>query len=589
MPGEVSNNFRTLPSPEFVVAYMDLSGGLNTKLDTHALDRNMLASSINMWPAYNKSLAKRPGTTPAITTLGTTGLAGVGTTIVNTSWTVSGTDSSVLLVQNGIHLAYAAVGASAWTPITTAMGAGAKRIHVAQIYDPLTGAPVCFICNGVDQPWIWQGPGFNTLTQTSVANGLPVNQSGTIGITPRFCLVWNGTLLYAGEPTSPSAVYISNAWFPQAFTQSSTSLSTPYPGSYQPYLIGWDDGIAGGSITGLANLQGVVIVCKNAAIYRGQFVNTYGTAYAIAWQYVSSSRGFVAPESIVVFDTYICGLSFDGVYYCDGYSMQQISADVPTFFDGSLTGFPAICLVKNTAVGARFGTRYLIFYDRGIPTVPGVASGYPTSGLWFDFAKPTASGLPAVGEMQGTSNVTLANAWAVAGMATVAGPNDTGLVVWNDPTQDRVGFFGIGFADFTLAITASLAGKADMMPEVASPGEAGAAISSKHISRAYINIATPLGNPLQFSASILTDLQNATLISASTPSSSSSGLVWGTGSWGIGTWGGSANQTAYYALGFSPNQSADGLIIQFTLSESSTQEWLLLGYELEASARMPNL
>jgi hypothetical protein len=191
--------------------------------------------------------------------------------------------------------------------------------------------------------------------------------------------------------------------------------------------------------------------------------------------------------------------------------------------------------------------------------------------------------------MQGISNITAANAWAVAGMATVAGPNDSGLVVWNDPTQDRVGYFGLGYADFGLAITTFLAGPADMIPEVASPGSNAAGISAKHVNRAYINVATPPGNPLQFNASIVTDQLISTLVSGFTPPVSSSGLIWGTGSWGINTWGGSSNSTIYYAIGFSPAQSADGYIIQFTLSESSTQEWLLLGYELEVSARMPNL
>ena len=52
------------------------------------------------------------------------------------------------------------------------------------------------------------------------------------------------------------------------------------------------------------------------------------------WRYDAThhteERGMVAPESIAGFDTYIVFLSNDGVYYTDGYQIQQISANVPT-------------------------------------------------------------------------------------------------------------------------------------------------------------------------------------------------------------------------------------------------------------------
>ena len=80
---EPSKNLKGVPQPPLWVEYADPSGGLNTKRDVHALDRNMLAVSINGWPAYDNVVAKRPASAYYINaTNGATGLGGAGTTIV---------------------------------------------------------------------------------------------------------------------------------------------------------------------------------------------------------------------------------------------------------------------------------------------------------------------------------------------------------------------------------------------------------------------------------------------------------------------------------------------------------------------------
>ena len=584
MPGAPSRNTAGPPAGNTWIAYKDPSGGLNTRRDSHALDRNMAAMSINFWPAYENALSKRPGSSAAISTTGATGMSGTGTHIVATRWNIGGVSTTVLLAQNGVHLAFAAVNATTWTAISTAMGTGAQRIHVAQMYDPLSGANQCFICNGVDLPWLWAGPGHTTLTQTSVANGLPVNKGGSTGITPRFVETFNGSLFYAGEPTEPTAVFVSNSWYPQAFTQSASS-GTNYPGSYQPYLIGYNDGIAGGNITGLGFLQGSVIVFKESALYLGTIANIYGSVYAFVWQCISATRGFIAPESIVAYESIICGLSIDGCWWTDGYQMTQFSSDVPTFFDGSLSGNPATCLAYPTAVAARMGTKYLIFYDRGATGTGAGAAGYPTSGLWFDFGKQTKTGMPEAGEMQGTSSAN-GDVWACCGMATLAGPNDLGLVAWIDPTQDRVGIFGQGFNDFGAPIAVTFAGPADMIPEVADPTGAAAGISVKNVLSYALNIAAVLGGALTFSAQIVTDLQSSTPSAGVSTAAPSSSLVWGTGSWGQANWG-PTTSTSYQAIPFTPAQTAFGKILQFIVQEASTQQWIMLGYELEVGAQAP--
>jgi hypothetical protein len=585
---EASRNTTGLAEPPVFVEYADPSGGLNTKRDVHALDRNMLAVSINSWPAYDNVIAKRPASSYYGTANGATGLGGTGTTIVATRWVVGGLSTTYLLAQNGIHLAFMAVGGTSWTNISTAMGAGAQRIHVAQMYDPLTAANQCFICNGVDLPWMWAGPGNTTLTQTSVANGLPVNNGGSTGITPRFVTTVgnNSVLVYSGEKTSPTAVYISNAFSPQAFTQSASS-ATNYPGSYQPYLVGFNDGVNGGSVTGITSLQGNILCFKESAIYRGQFVNIYGTVYGFQWQTVSASRGMVAPESLASFDTYDAFLSNDGVYYTDGYQVQQISSNVPTFFDGSLNGYGALCLSYPTAVGVRCGSRYLIWYDRGLPSAPGVAAGYPTSGVWFDFSKPDIDLLPQAGEMQGAlSQYPFTATMPVAGACALNGPYDTGLFVWTSATADQVALFGLGFVEFGGAISTTLAGPADRFPQVARDS---AFFDFKHVLSARFAIAAALASTVQltFNVTFTTDFLLTTSASALTPILPGSGATFGTGTFGISTFGSETGATTYAPVTITPSRLTDGRMIQTMIQESSTNEWLLLGFVLEISRRLP--
>lgn len=587
--GEPAINETGLPAGRFFVEFADPSGGLNTKRDVHALDRNMLAVSINGWPAYENVIAKRPASQFYInTSTGATGMGGTGTTIVATRWVIAGVSTTVLLAQNGRNLSFAAAGGVAWTPIVTTMGVGAKRIHVAQMFDPLTGVNQCFICNGVDLPWMWAGPATNALTQTSVVNGLPVNAGGATGITPRFVTTVgnNSVLAYSGEPTSPTAVFVSNAFTPQAFTQSAAS-TTVYPGSYQPYLIGFNDGVNGGSVTGITSLQGNIIVFKESAIYRGQFAGIYSTVVGFQWQMVSASRGMVAPESLASFDTYLAFLSNDGVYYTDGYQQQQISANVPTFFDGSLNGFGAMCLAYPTAVAVRCGSRYLIWYDRGLPTAVGVPAGFPTSGVWFDFSKPDIDYLPQAGEIHGAlSQYPFTAPMDVAGACQLNGPNDTGLFVWTSASADQVALFGLGFTEFGGSITTTFAGPADRFRQ--SAGES-SFFDFKHIYSARFAIAANITNTSQltFNATFTTDFLLTTSASALTPVIPGAGTaVFGSGTFGSSVFGAGGNQTIYAPVTIIPESSADGRVIQTMISETSTTEWLLLGYMLEVSRRL---
>jgi hypothetical protein len=276
------------------------------------------------------------------------------------------------------------------------------------------------------------------------------------------------------------------------------------------------------------------------------------------------------------------------VYYTDGYLVQQISANVPTFFDGSLNGFGPLCLQYPTAVGVRCGSRYLIWYDRGLPSAPGTAAGYPTSGVWFDFSKPDVSGLPQAGEMHGgASQYPFSAVMPVAGAAILNGPYDTGLFVWTSATADQVALFGLGFTEFGGPISTTFAGPADRFREVAQDS---AFFDYKHVHSARFAIAANLSaaTQLTFTATFLTDLLATTTASANTqPLPPGGGAVFGTGIFGTSEFGTGSNATDYVPVTIIPGRTADGRVIQTMLQESSTTEWLLLGYALEVSRRLP--
>lgn len=554
---------------------MDLSGGLNTKRDVHALERNELAVSQNAWYGTENAVSKRPGTAAFGSSTGATGTGLAGSGIVAARFQ----NQSYVVSQQSTQLWWSIAGATTYTSIGT-LTAGASRIHAAQMYDPTTptSSPAdgsLIICDGKDTPKIWNGPtsGLVSVNTSSGSGFLPLNGASTGTITPRFVLAdgQNSNIVYAGEPTAPSAVYISDPFFPEKFSFSATAVSS-YPGTYSPYLIGNNDGVAGGDITGLAKLGTTILVTKQAAIYFMQLQSVYGNLVFTDYC-VSASTGNVAPESLVAFDQFACFLGNDGAYTCDIYgNLQQITRNVPTFFDNTLTGFAATCLNPTNAVGVRQGSRYLLFYD-------GQNVGYPTNGLWFDFAKPDKDGLPTVGEIIG---------YNLAGAVQLKGPTDDGNFIWTDAVQDRVGKFGIGFSDFGNPILVTLNLKADTLSD--EYGQKGP-IATKALVNMWLDVAAPIttagSTTIQFTGTVTTDYQEtlsspAATITLVSPASS----FWGSAHWGQNLWTNSAgNVTQYTTARVTGLQSAQGRALQLGLYETSILPWTLIGITGEFNDR----
>ncbi|MFZ1075386.1 MAG: hypothetical protein WAN50_03375 [Minisyncoccia bacterium] len=561
------------------VAYLDLSGGRNTKRDPHALDRNQLVVSDNTWIAQGNTIAKRPGNISIAISAGSFGAisaGGVGSG-VGAKAMVEGRfyDVTALVVQGansqlyGAPLAVPAISVglvAKWVSIGAISGG---TIAAAQLFDPDKTNPngpdgSLFIVDGVDTPKYWNGPG-NVLTPCVPAQ-LPQKTGVAAPITPKYVATLFSSLFYAGEPTDPNAVYVSNPFNPQQFT---INIIAPTPStttnSYIPLYAGRGDGINGGYITGLAPLGQSMIIYKESSIYYMYNVSLTGQmlwATAVG----SASVGMTAPKSLVPFDTFHVFLGIDGVYTFDGTNTKKISENNPDLFDGPA----ALIANRTTAVGVRYGDRYLIWFDSGV--------GYPNTGAWFDFGRLDVDGYPCCGTV---------SAMNVGGIAPLRGPQDTGNFAWADAVVDRVGVFNalansyVASSDFGSAITTSVSGKADFFADVWSDE---GMVDQKSIDSAQLLMSFPIvaaNQSYTFNATVFYDQLTSTLSLVNSYALPTPGVALvGTAVVGTAVVSIASVAAAYQILPLYQPSPATGTILQFTWTESSVWPWTALGYTL---------
>jgi hypothetical protein len=569
------------------VAYLDLSGGRNTKRDPHALDRNQLAISDNTWMQTGNALSKRPGniSIPGISA-GVFGAVSAGSTGsgVGANGMVEGRffDVTALMVQGTDNNLYAApltlptisTSANQWAKVGAISGG---TIQAAQLYDPLgpsaSSDGTLFIVDGVDTPKAWNGPGWSVTPLATI--NLPLKNQINAPITPKYCATLFSSLFYAGEPTDPSMVYISDPFNPQKFTTnilvpSSTITQSTYIGA----PVGRGDGVNGGYITGLAPMGGAMIVYKESSIYALTQVGVLGD---MVWgaSIVSSSIGAISPRSIVAFDTFHVFLGIDGLYVFNGVSTQRISDNNPDLFDGPTAQIQN----RTTAIGVRYGLRYVIFFDNGSgqATQPGLAPlGYPCVAAWFDFGKTDADGLPAVGTFSGMN---------LNGIAPLRGPGDLGNFAWADALNDSVYIFNATvngvpvYADLGNAYTVTVEGKADLFSDV-WPDES--PVDQKQIDSVHLLMSFPVhmsGQTYTFFTNVTYDNANIQSSYASTnPLPTYSGSIVGAAIVGTSTVSGSSSTPAYQYVYVPQPQPSEGLIAQVEFSETSAYPWTALGY-----------
>jgi hypothetical protein len=560
----------------FKIYYQDLGGGRNTRKDSHALARNELAASINTWMFAGNSLSKRPGSVPAITVTGATGsgapIKGMDRARFTNVTSIIAQTNNALYAARTTDAAYTNIGA---------ISSSATPIQVAQMYDPVLSATAAFIVDGVDPPKTWKGPGFST----AAVGTAPLNHSGGAMITPRCVATLNNSLWYAGEPTEPTAVYISDPNTPESFT-----FGGQLPGaSYLAYFVGYNDGIAGGDITRIMPLGNAMIVYKQSAIYAFQYVGYYGDVGPWAVTLLSANLGTSSPRSVVDFDTFHVFLGIDGVYAIDlnglkkfGNSEQPrpISDNNPDLFDGPL----AAILDRTNAVGVRFGSSYLLFYDNGgllTPAQPNIAAplGYPNAGAWFDFQNKDADGLPCVGEIRNMN---------VNGVAPLRGPADVGNFAWGSGSIDQTGIFGSLSGDFGGPIGVIISGKSDFFEQELGDSSPDSVKTCDNVALAISLVNPQVNERLNFLFSITANYAStydSTATTIPSPVYQGSGNVVGSAVVGTAVIGGGTGQQAFQIIrGFAQN-NARGNVLQVSFQESSIYPWNTLGYIINVSSQ----
>jgi hypothetical protein len=548
---------------------MDLSGGLNTKKDPHALDRNQLAISTNTWLGTGNAVSKRPGNTFKFAATATSAYTGYGISSYFQTYGVQGTQILTQQIDGTIGIDGGFLG-------TMANNTSASPLQTAQMYDPQTGYNTVFLVDGHTTPQTIQLNGVTVALTPVITSGTncPYNHTNTSPITPRYVTTAGFYLVYAGEPTEPTGVYISNPYYPQTFNLSSTTTTGILPNPYIPYLVGFNDGVAGGNITGIRGLAdgsatGAIMVYKQAAVYRMNQVGFFGEMY---WgeTLVSSSVGCLAPQSIVAFDTFHCFLGIDGVYQTDGSTVRRISDNVPTFFDSTLSGTQAAILNRATATAVRHGQRYIIFFDDGNGT--STAAGYATLGVVFDFAKLDADGYPAVTTIRGMTP---------AAMVPLRGPLDDGNFYWIDALTTNVNKFGLGSSDLGNAIQTTFYGKADFMIETFGPESPLCIKDLERVTLLLSSVAEVTSETLIFTCFVATDVLSSatgTVAAAIGPQYASLyGIAPPAGIYGIARYI-ATGETGYNSLTITPQVFASGRVMQVGFSESSIYPWTILGY-----------
>lgn len=554
-----------------MVPYMDLGGGLNLRLDPHALQRNELAISVNLWSSYLNAVAKRPGTAPMVTPGGIVNNGpGPCKSLLSFRWN---SDTWLMYVgATGRALVARAIETSQAPPLSLwrhvgDFAPGAKFVTCAQMYSPTEQMTMTFFADGVNIPKKLGDPNTASLEDVATGAGKLPTKYGTgangPGITPQFVkTVGNNSLLfYTGEPSNRSAVYISNPLYPQDFSTAAMLVSTDPNAAYYPAIIGNNDGVEGGPINGWETIGSAMVVFKEAAAY--SMVQTTLLGEDPTWQVVqiSTSVGCVAPQAVVRFDNFIIFLAIDGVYLTDGNTIQQISGDVGPLFDSSLNGFPATITNREIARAVRHGMRYELFYSTG-------DADHCNQGIWFDTTQQTRFGNPIAGLIEGMTP---------GGLAELRGPHDDGNVAWGDALVNRVGKFGVGYQDFTEPIATVLAGKADLFDDVFGPE---ACVSEKQMQDAYAIVQCINTGDVQvdFYGQVIvnTGLTLGRVIGQPIESQMEAG-VWGYGSWAEMLWGTQAGSDLV-VVKIPMQNGARGHTLQVAIKEKSHIPWVMLGY-----------
>lgn len=330
-----------------------------------------------------------------------------------------------LLVQSGNSLYIGNDLDGTFNIVPTFTGTYDNHCTYQQQYNPKINKWCIFICDGVHVPRVCTSDG--AINSVATGAGWLPNSMTTLGpITPKYVAEWQYSLVYAGEPSDPTSLYISDPLNPEAF--NGFSITDSQGVNYIPYYPAGRDGSLG-VITGIAVVGANLVIFYTNGIVTATNTGAYG-ALEYTFQRLSSSIGCVAPRSIVLMDGYVAFYGGTRMYCTDGATyLSPIPDELPTYYNGNqFSARPALIKTDSTVFGVRH-------YDEIIWSFDSTGTGILDTQIVFNQA---ANKNWAPGNLVG-------GAWSTwTGMAINAavdcrGPGDIGQFFWGSSLGDVIG------------------------------------------------------------------------------------------------------------------------------------------------------
>jgi len=557
-----------------------LDQGWSTRSFPHLIsDRNLyLANNV----VFNRDglISKRPGNVAWASNVGGTGVTGSGVASQSGARFYPPGGTPKLLVQSGGKLYAGQDSVGTFTAISSSISS-TNTARYQQMYDPdmSTGAaPAMFIVDGASVPKVWDGTNYVSVQTGTGGSGsfnyLPNNPGGS-PITPAYVTQWKYHLVYAGEPTDPTAIYISDALRPERFNGYSIVDSAATP--YTQYYPGGRDGTAG-VITGISVVNQYLIIFYTSQIVVGYNTGTYG-AYEFEFFPLTTGLGNIAPNSLVNFGGYIVFFGGDAFYATDGQNVVKIPDEIPSVYaNTSASAFPSEMYNKNIVVGARRGDQYWASYDN-------VGNGTQTAIVVFDRA---ANGGWSFGSSSGGAWSKYSSGMPMSWGLECRGPGDSTFpFYWGSSAADQIGWFDTGvYSDFGNAITMEIQTKAFLLDNPITVKD----VQSMWVVAAFPNITNNANFVVQAYPYVITDLSNPSQSQAPAINFSiqnSVALYGGGEHYGDGTLYGFTQSILTNVKRGQPPQDSKGYIFQCGIRESSTNAFNIVSIIAEVIVDNP--
>jgi hypothetical protein len=547
-----------------------LSAGWSTRSFPHLIDERALYVADNVVFNRDGMVSKRPGN--GYYGGSVAGATGSGHPILSGARFYYGTPTTgKLVVQSNGSYYVGNDGTGAFTKISGGLGVSLTNpARYTQMYDPdmSTGAAIALIMtDGLNIPQLYDGTHFTPMLTGTYA-GPPAGDylpNGATGspITPLFCTNWNYHLVLGGEPTDPTALYISDALRPERFNGYGLidSAATPYT-QYYPA------GRAGvlGNMTGIVNVGPYLIIFFTSGIVTAINTGSYG-AFQYEFATISRSTGAISPQSIVPFEGFVVFFGGDRFYATDGNVVVPLPDEIPSVYaNSSVSAFPSEIINKSGVIGGRRNQQYLASYDN-------VGTGMNNSVVVFDMS---ANGGYTFGATQGGAWSRWPTGMPFSFFLECRGPGDNAFpCFWGSSNADLVAQHDIGtYADFGAPISIEIRGKAFFLDKP---------IWEKTVLSLYLVCAFPTTGATYTTAPIgyvFTDT-GPNVAAAVNITANPEGTQYGTGAkYGTFTYG-SANQIVLETAKTYPQEPCQGNSIQPGLTESSINPFNLIAFIME--------